>query len=155
MKKAQEIFDCIYTRPFAEDDYTFNEYIDRLLKEVSWKLLEYQEEICYMINEKNPPMLKDNAVSVMKEIIRPKFSWIIDYIICRILIEYRMGNVDLGENAEAYLREAFEDEEWDRLTEAINTYIWKDYSTSLGVEKAKEYFTRIGRPEYIKEDNIE
>jgi len=155
MNKAQEMFDCSFTRPYAEDGYTLNDYVDRLLRDVSWDLWHRQEEMCYMATEKNPPMLKENAIDIMREVIRPKFSWIMNYIICRILIEYRMSNIDLGDEAEFYLREEFDDEEWKDLNEAINKHIWNEYSKSLGIEKAKEYFIRIGRPEYIKEEDIE
>lgn len=155
MNKAQEMFDCSFTRPYAEDGYTLNDYVDRLLKDVSWNLWHRQEEMCYMITEKNPPMLKENAIDIMREVIRPKFSWIMNYIICRILIEYRMGNIDLGDEAEFYLREQFDDEEWKDLNEAINKHIWNEYSKNLGIEQAKEYFIRIGHPEYIKEEDIE
>lgn len=148
----QEVFDCIFTRPFAEDDFTLNEFVDDLIRRLSWKMFERQEEICYMINEKNPPMLKDNVIEFMRNVLNTEFGWVRNYIICRMLISYRLSNVDLGDEAEWYLREEFDDEDWAELNKAINTYIWKDYSKNLGVEKAKEYFLKIGHSEYIMED---
>ena len=150
--KAQEVFDCIYTRPFAEDDYTLNDFIKNALRNVSWGLFERQEEFCHMISECNPPKLKDNAIDVMREEIRKEFSWIVDYMINYLLISYRLGNVDLGDEGEWYLRAGFNAEEWDNFNKAINAYIWEDYVKYLGVEEAKKHFEKINRPEYIMED---
>ena len=149
---VQEVFDCIFTRPFAEDDFTLNEFVDDLVRRLSWKMFEHQEEVCFNISEKNPPMLKENAITYMQNVLNTEFGWVRNYIICRMLISYRLSNVDLGDEAEWYLREEFDDEDWAKLNKAINTYIWEDYSKNLGVKKAKEYFLRIGHSEYIMED---
>lgn len=151
-----DVFDCIYTRPFADDDTLLNDEIDRIIGTVSWHMFEDQEKICYNIAEKNPPMLKDNVIEYMRQEINSAFGWIRDYIICKMLISYRLSNVDLGDEATWYLKEAFGEDEWEKLNDAINHYIWKDYSTMLGKDKAIEYFTRINRPEFIfKEEDGE
>ena len=156
LDEMKDIFDCIYTRPYADDDVTLNEEIDRIFRAVHWHMFEDQNKICYNIAEKNPPMLKDNAIEYLHQQINDELCWVRDYIICRMLISYRLSNIDLGEEATWYLREAFDDETWEELNDAINHYIWKDYSENLGEEKAIEYFTRINRPEYIfKEEDGE
>lgn len=152
LDEMKNIFDCIYTRPYADDDVTLNNEIDRIFRAVHWHMFEDQNEICYNIAEKNPPMLKNNVISYLRQQINNEICWIRDYIICRMLISYRLSNVDLGEEATWYLREAFDDEDWKKLNDAINRHIWEDYSKSLGKEKAIEYFTRINRPEYIFEE---
>ena len=148
---ANEVFDCIYTRPYAEDDYLLNDFIEELLLHLSWKMFEHQEEICYTIAEKNPPMLKDNVIEFMRQAINNELGWVRDYIICRMLISYRLSNVDLGEEAEWYLKESLGDE-WDNFDKKVNEYIWNDYVKFLGVAKAKEHFEKINRPEYIPEE---
>lgn len=153
MKDMQDIFDCIFTRPYAEDDYTMNEFVENLTRHLRWKLFEHQSEICYNIIEKNPPMLKDNVVEYMHNVLNNEFGWVRNYIICRVLISYRLSNVDLGEEAEWYLREEFDEDSWKDLNDAINRYIWEDYSKMLGAEKAKEYFKKINHPEYIMEED--
>lgn len=154
--EMDQVFDCIYTRPYADNDVSLNEEINRIIGALSWKMFEDQQEICYNINEKNPPMLKDNVLEYMRKQINREFCWIRDYIICKMLISYRLSNVDLGDEATWYLREAFDDESWADLNDAINHHIWKDYSGMLGEEKAIEYFTRINRPEFIfKEEDGE
>lgn len=156
LDEMKNIFDCIYTRPYADDDVTLNNEIDRIFRAVHWHMFEDQNEICYNIAEKNPPMLKNNVISYLRQQINNEICWIRDYIICRMLISYRLSNVDLGEEATWYLREAFDDEDWKKLNDAINRHIWEDYSKSLGKEKAIEYFTRINRPEFIfKEEDGE
>lgn len=150
--EMKDVFDCIYTRPYADDDVSLNEEIDHIMGSLSWRMFEDQEKICYNISEKNPPMLKDNVINYMREQVNHEFAWIRDYIICKMLISYRLSNVDLGEEATWYLKEAFGDEDWAELNDAINHYIWEDYSGMMGKEKAIEYFTRINRPEYIFEE---
>ena len=70
-----------------------------------------------------------------------------------MLISYRMGNVDLGKEAEWYLREEFDDDDWKQFNNVMNKYVWDDYCKYLGPEKAKEYFKKINRPEFIMEDD--
>ena len=149
--EMKDVFDCIFTRPFADDDYSANELVDELTFRLSRKMFERQEEICYMISEKNPPMLKDNVIEFMQNYLNTEFGWIRNYIICRMLISYRMANVDLGEEGEWYLREEFNDEEWDQLNDALNKYVWNDYCKYLGPDKTRKYFEKINRPEFIQE----
>ena len=149
--EMKDVFDCIFTRPFAEDDYLLNDFVDNLTHSLSWYMFKHQEEICYMISEKNPPMLKDNVIERMQNYLNTEFGWIRNYIICRMLISYRMANVDLGEEGEWYLREEFNDEEWDQLNDALNKYVWNDYCKYLGPDKAREHFEKINRPEFIQE----
>lgn len=148
--KANEIFDNIYTIPFAEDDYSLNEFINDALAHVSWHLFKRQEEVCYMISECNPPKFKDNIVDVMLEEIYEEFGWIVDYMINHLLISYRFGNVDLGDEGEYHLRESLGEEGWEEFVEAAKKCIWRDYADILGEDQAIEYFKSINRPEYIK-----
>lgn len=157
--KMNEVFDCIFTRPYAEDDFTLNEFVDDLTRRLSWKMFDHQEEVCFNISEKNPPMLKENVITYMQNVLNTELGWVRNYIICRMLIAYRMGNVDLGEEGEWYLREEFDEEGWADFNKTMNDYVWRDYAQFLGEEKTKEYFMRINRPEFIpksmREDKIE
>ncbi len=150
-KDMDQVFDCIFTRPYADDDYSANELVDELTFRLSRKMFQHQEEICHMISEKNPPMLKDNVIEFMQNCLNTEFGWIRNYIICRMLISYRMSNVDLGFEGEWYLREEFDDESWAEFNKAMNKYVWDDYCKYFGAEKAKAYFERINRPEFIME----
>lgn len=147
--KNDEVFDCMYTRPFAEDDALLNDFIDDLVRRLSGKMFTYQEEICYTIAEKNPPMLKDNVIGYMRQAINNELGCVRDYIICRMLISYRLSNVDLGEEAEWYLRDSLGEEQWAEFEEAAKKFIWNDYVKFCGVKGAKDYFTKINRTEYI------
>ena len=150
--KTGEIFDCIYTRSYAEDDYLFNDFIETLLCDLSWTMFEHQEDICYNISEKNPPMLKDNVIEYMENALNNKLGWIRDYVICHMLITYRLSNVDLGEEAEWNLRDSLGENMWKDFNEKAKEYIWADYAKYLGADKAAEYFKQIGRSEYIPEE---
>lgn len=152
-KDMDQVFDCIYTRPFAEDDALLNDFIDDLIHQLSWEMYRHQDEICYNISQKNPPMLKDNVIEHMQNILNVKMGFVREYIISRMLISYRMSNVDLGSEGEWYLRESFDDESWAEFNKSMNKYVWDDYCKYLGPEKAKEYFQKINRPEFIMEDD--
>lgn len=151
-KDMDQVFDCIYTRPFAEDDALLNDFIDDLIRQLSWEMFKHQDEICYNICQKNPPMLKDNVIEYMRNVLNVKIGFVRDYIISRMLISYRMSNVDLGSEGEWYLRESFDDDDWKQFNNVMNKYVWDDYCRYLGPEKAKEYFTKINRPEFIMGD---
>lgn len=147
--KENEVFDCIYTRPYADDDALLNDFVEDVIRQVSWKMFENQEEICYMISEKNPPMLKDNVIDYMRQVINSEFGWLRNYIVCRMLISYRMSNIDLGEEGEWYLRDSLGDESWNEFNDAANQHVWDDYVKYLGKDRAKTYFERINRSEFI------
>lgn len=152
-KDMDQVFDCIYTRPFADDDALLNDFINDLIHQLSLEMFEHQEEICYNISQKNPPMFKNNVIEHMQNVLDIKMGFVRNYIISRILISYRMSNVDLGFEGEWYLRESFDDESWVDFNKAMNKYVWDDYCKYLGLEKAKEYFTKINRPKFIMEDD--
>lgn len=147
--KAEEIFDCIYTRPYAEDDYLLNDYVDEILRRVSLRLFERQEDICFMVSERNPPMLKDGAVDIIEAECHKELNWLVDYIVNRMLISYRLNNIDLGEEGESELRWNLGDEEYEDFEKVAREYIYQDYVKFLGTEKTNLYFEKIGRPEYI------
>ena len=153
MKNIEGTYDSIYTRPYAEDDYPLNDFVERVMRRVSWRLFENQENICYMLNETNTvPKLKDNIIEYMQTVIDQEFGWIRSYIISRILIEYRLSNIDLGDEGSWWLEEELGHEEYEKFEKIAREYIYKDYVKILGIEKANEYFNRIGLSDYIMED---
>lgn len=147
---VEKIYDSIYTRPYAEEDELLNDYVDRILHNVTWKLFEDQQNICYMINEKNPPMLKDNFIEVATRHIENEFGWLREYLLIRLLIEYRLSNLDLGEENEEWLKDRLGEEEYEDFEKIAKEYIYKDYVKMLGQEEADLYFEKIGRLEEYK-----
>lgn len=147
---VEKIYDSIYTRPYAEEDELLNDYVDRILHNVTWKLFEDQRNICYMINEKNPPMLKDNFIEVATRHIENEFGWLREYLLIRLLIEYRLSNLDLGEENEEWLKDMLGEEEYENFEKIAKEYIYKDYVEMLGQEEADLYFEKIGRLEEYK-----
>ena len=150
---VEKIYDSIYTRPYAEEDELLNDYVDRILHNVTWKLFEDQQNICYMINEKNPPMLKDNFIEVATRYINHEFGWLREYLLIRLLIEYRLSNLDLGEKNEEWLKDMLGEEEYEDFEKIAKEYIYKDYVKMLGQEEADLYFEKIGRLEEYKVEN--
>ena len=151
--KANEIYDCMFTRPYAEDDDLLNDYVEKMLHHVSWKLWERQEEVVHTIATHNPPLLKgEAAIKVMAEEINSHFAWLRSYMIMRLLMEYRFGNIDFDEEIEWYMRDELGDEDYEEFEKAARKYIYQDYASMLGVEKANEYFKRVGHENYIDPD---
>ncbi len=148
--KVHEVYDHILTRPYAEEDYLLNTFIEEILRRVSWKLLENQEKIVYMANEREDgiPLLKDNVIETMRDYVNDEFGWIRSYIITRLLMSYRLGNIDLGEEGEWWLREELGEEEYLEWESRVRKAIYEDYAKHLGEEKADAYFERIGRINY-------
>lgn len=144
-----EVFDCIYTRPYAEDNDLLNDYVDEILRHVSWRLFRQQEDICFTISERNPPMLKEEAVDIIEAECRKELNWLVDYMVMRLLISYRLDNIDLGEEGEYELRWSLGEEAYEDFEKAARKHIYQDYVNFLGVKKANSYFEKIGRPEYI------
>ena len=147
---VNEVFDSIVTRPYAEDDYLLNDFVENLLRRVSWKLFEDQEHVVYMANERSDgvPLLKDDAINVIREKIDNEFSWLRGYMITRILMSYRLGNIDLGDVGEWWLRDELGEEEFLEWESRARKFIYNDYAKTLGEERADEYFKKIGRLHY-------
>lgn len=154
--KVHEVYDHILTRPYAEDDYLLNTFVEETMRRVSWKLFEHQEYVLYMANETETgiPLLKDNAVENMRDCVNEEFGWIRSYIITHLLMSYRLGNIDLGEEGEWWLREELGEEEYLEWESRARRAIYQDYAQNLGEDKADEYFKKIGRFHY-KDGNVD
>ncbi len=151
MANIQGIYDCIFTRPYAEDDALLNQYVEEALHRASWDLFHQQEQLCHNIKEKNPPKLKDGALDLIFNACRRQFDFVVSYMVLRMLIEYRAGNVDLDAESEWYLKDSLGEEGWKEFQKAVNRYIYNDYVSSLGEKKAHDYFKRIGRLDQMLE----
>ena len=148
--KVHEVYDHIFTRPYAEDDYLLNTFVEETMRRVSWKLLEHQEDILYMASETETgiPMLKDNAIDGMRTCINGEFGWIRGYMITHLLMSYRLGNIDLGPEGEWWLREELGEEEYLEWESRARKAIYQEYAQNLGEEAADRYFEKIGRLNY-------
>lgn len=150
--KAEEVFECMFTRPYAEDDYLLNDYVEYILRCVFGRCFERQEDMCYMINEKNPPELKNEALKVIRQEINSVFSSLREYIMARMLISYRLSNISLGDEPAEWLKATLGKEDYDEFELEARKYIYNDYKKFLGKEKTDEYFRKIGLEDYIRED---
>jgi len=153
--KIEEIFDCLATRPFADDESLLNDFVNRIIFDVSWDLFRDQEEICNMATRTAPPLLKDNVVDHIKMYVNRELSFLRIYITTYILMSYRFSNIDLGPEAEWWLKEELGEEEYEAFEKAAKEYIYNDYVKHLGQEKADAYFERIGRLNDYKKEVIE
>ncbi len=148
--KVHDVYDHILTRPYAEDDYLLNTFVEETMRRVSWKLFEHQENILYMASETESgiPLLKDNVIEEMRTCINGAFGWIRGYIITHLLMSYRLGNIDLGPEGEWWLREELGEEEYLEWESRARKAIYQEYAQNLGEEAADKYFEKIGRLHY-------
>lgn len=149
-----EVYDCLATRPYADEGDLLNDWVNHILKRVSWKLFEHQENMVYMANERpdGVPLLKDGAIDYINSCIDDEFHWLRHYIISHILMSYRLGHIDLGEEGEWYLRDDLGDEAYAEWESRARKAIYIDYANTLGEEGATAYFEKIGRSGYKNGD---
>lgn len=136
-----------FEAPYAEDNDSLNDWIEQIIRRVSWQLFEKQNDIVYMANETDNgiPKLKDEAVDIMRQIINSEFSWLRGYIISRILVVYAKSNIDLGDEGRWYIDDQFDPEDAANFWKEIDKYIWNDYVQYLGEEKTAELWEHWGK----------
>ena len=137
-----------FEQPYAEDGDLLNDWVDNTLRHVSWRLFENQHNIVYMANETDNgiPRLKDEAVNIIRDTINAELSWLRNYMISRILVNYAKGNIDLGDEGKWYLDDQFDPEDAADFWDEIYRYIWDDYSKVLGEEKTAKLWEKWGYP---------
>ena len=96
---VHDVYDCIATRPYADDDHLLNDFVEDVLHHVSWKLFQHQEDFVCMAHEREDgiPLLKDNVIEVIDRLIDSELTWLYGYMTTRLLMSYRLNNIDLGD----------------------------------------------------------
>ena len=147
---VHDVYDCVATRPYADDDHLLNDFVEDVLHHVSWKLFQHQADFVCMAHERENgiPLLKDNVIEVIDHQIDSELSWLYGYMTTRLLMSYRLNNIDLGDEGTQWLRDDLGDELYLEWESRARKYIYNDYVKTLGEEKAEEYFRKIGRLHY-------
>ena len=141
-------------QPYAEEDELLNTWIERLLVNVRWKLFEGQEKWLYMSGELGEgaiPKFKNNAREYMKDIIYGEFGWLVDYLIERLIAEYRLSNIELDDGTIADLKWDMSAEEYEEWELECKRRIFEDYKEILGEEKTIEHFNKLWGENWNKE----
>ena len=141
---------------YAEEDTLLNDWIENILNNVKYDMFRCQKNLLYMSNEREDgvPMFNDNAIELIYFLIKDNVSYLTSYMITRLLMEHRLGHIDLGEDCTWWLQEELGDEEFAKWESAARKAIYADYVEGLGEKRAAEYFERIGRS-YYKNGNID
>ena len=136
-----------FETPYAENDDLMNDWVESILRRVSWELFERQHDIVKMAyeTENGIPVLKDEAIGIIDQVITSKLGWLRNYMIGRILVSYAKGNIDLGEEGRWYIDEQFKPEEAADFWKEIDEYIWRDYAEVLGEERTAELRKKWGK----------
>jgi hypothetical protein len=95
--------------------------------------------------------MKDDGERYLRNLIKFELGHLVEYIYIKMLIQYRLGNLDLNDGAQWDLNEEF-GEDAPELETAIRKAVYADYAKFLGVDKANAYFKRIGREDWIDAD---
>lgn len=132
-----------YEQPYAEDDAKLNDFIEDALHRISWNLFHEQEKIVHMAyeTENGLPKMKEGAIEEISNAARSELSWVVDYMVGRILVGYMKGNIEPSDEVKAWFEEDLLDPEEnnvDNFWKEINDYIWDDYAKMLGEARTAE-----------------
>ncbi len=133
-----------FENPYAENDELMNDWVETIIHRVSWELFDHQQDIIKMAHETENgiPVLKDEAIKVIGQVIISELGWLRSYILDRILVSYAKGNIDLGEEGRWYMNEQFDPEDAANFWKEIDKYIWQDYAKVLGEERTAELWKK-------------
>ena len=136
-----------YEQPYAEDDFSLNEFTEDALRRVSWKLFENQKDIVYMANETDNgiPKMREGAINYLYRAINNELGWLINYMVDRILVSYMKGNIDPSEEVKQWFKRNLPEGEDEQFWAEIDDYIWNDYVKHLGEEKTAKLWKKWGK----------
>ena len=136
-----------YEKPYAEDDIKLNDFIEDVLRHLSWELFRNQDKILYMANETDNglPKMRDGAIDYIRIITNNKLNWLVTYMINRILVAYLKGNIEPSEEIKRRFNEDLPEEDCEEFWADIDEYIWNDYAKYLGEERTAELWKKWGK----------
>lgn len=136
-----------FENPYAEDDELMNDWVETIIHRVSWELFDHQQDIIKMAHETENgiPVLKDEAIQIIGQVIISELGWLRSYILDRILVSYAKGNIDLGEEGRWHISDQFDPEDAADFWKEIDEYIWQDYAKVLGEEKTAKLWEKWGK----------
>ena len=137
----------LYEKPYTDDDDKLNDFIERALSRLSWKLFENQEKILYMVNETDSgiPKMREGAIDYISMAAHNELGWLVTYMINRILIAYLKGNIEPSEEIKKRFNEDLPEEDHEQFWADIDEYIWNDYAEHLGKEKIAKLWKKWGK----------
>lgn len=110
---------------YFDDDTNANDWLNEIMPHIMFKLFRDQENYLFMAGELGKgrwPMLKENAVEYIEDIINREFDWLIESIAMAIIRKYHEDDIDMPQSI------ADEYNEWYGFSEKDEGYIeGKDY----------------------------
>lgn len=132
-----------YLEDYSEDNETLNDWMDRTISHIKWNLFQYQHGWVYMSGELGEgafPKFKDNAIDYLYNVIDMELREVKDYILDRLIANYRLSNIDLDDNTIQMLKEDLGEANYKEWEEEARKRIYAEYEEHLGAEKTKELF---------------
>lgn len=136
----------MYTQPYAGENELLNDWVEQCLAHAKWELFENQEDWVLMAGETGvgmPPKFKENARIAIRQACMNQFHYLADYMVDRIVTEYRLSNIDLDEDTIWQLQEDLPEDGYEEWEEECRKRIFAEYKQYLGYDKAIEYFKNI------------
>lgn len=136
-----------YEQPYADNNDKLNDFIEDVVHRVSWKLFENQDKVVHRINETDNgiPKMREGALDYIHSTARNELSWIVHYIVNRILVAYLKGNITPSEEVEWWFEDEFSEEDAKQFWAEIDDYIWNDYAEHLGEARTAELWEQWGK----------
>ena len=141
----------MYTQPYAGDNELLNDWVEQCLAHAKWELFENQENWLHMANEIMPPKFKENARTAIRQACMNQFCYLADYMVDRIVTEYRLSNIDLDEDTIWNMELDLPEGGYDEWEQQCRERIFKEYEEHLGHDKAVEYCKSIWTEGWLPE----
>ena len=141
---------------YADDDTSLNEWIEDLMQDMRWELFREQAKWLYMsgeLGEGRFPQIKDNYLEQFRYAFMDSVSILVEWMFTKLLMEYRLGNIDLGPEAEYTLKWELGDEEYEKWEQEAKEYIFNDYAENIGIDAASRIFSEAWGPEWDKSNS--
>lgn len=133
-------------QPYAEDDTLLNDWLDNFIAHIKLRLFKKQEDWVHMAGEFGKgsiPKLKENAIDTIVEAAIDEFGWVLNYIVDRLITEYRLSNIDLDENTISELIFEFDEDGYEEWETECRKRIVEDYKNFMDKDKLIDYFSNL------------
>lgn len=134
--------------PYAEDEYTLNDYADDCMRHINYDMFKNQEDYLYMsgeLGEGRFPQFKDyeHVYRAFEKAFNENIGWFFFYLFNRTILEAHLyGNVDLGESMTQYMKEEFGEKWFEEWEKEAKRRIFDQYKEIIGEKDATELFSK-------------
>lgn len=144
----------IMLEPYAEDDALLNSWVEAQLSQIKVNLFRKQTDWLYLngeLGEGCVPKFRLCGRDYIREACYRNLGWLVDYMVNRLVAEYRLSNIDLDEETILDLQWEMGKEEYEEWELECKRRIFKEYCKMMGEDEAKAYFEKLWGEGWDKE----